>query len=174
MNLYCRRLPMLSLSLLIAVLCPKPFAAILWAQSPPSGSPAPLHAFPDNSAKSESALGSKAPWPGALGTNDPTSDMKCSIVQWTVEPPRPALVLVCPPEEVFAPLRVYFKLSWKRDEDLPRNLQALLAQSKAQTKMHWNSQGDYHVLLQAENKNGHASRPEWVHFTDLAAIYLKY
>jgi hypothetical protein len=100
--------------------------------------------------------------------------MKCAIVQWTQEPPRPALVVVCPPEEVFAPLRIYFKLSWKRDEDLPRNFQALMGPAKTQTKMHWNSQGDYQVLLQPKQKDGRASHREWVNFTDLAGVYLKY
>jgi hypothetical protein len=164
-----------SLALLAILVCAKPFAGILRAQSSPAaGTRAPLHAFTGSTAKSESASASGARWPDPQRITNPTADIKCAIVQWTVEPPRPALIVVCPPEEVFAPLRIYFKLSWKRDGDLPRNFQALMAQSKTQTKMHWTSQGDYHVLLQADQKNGRVSRPEWVHFTDLEGIYLKY
>lgn len=107
-----------------------------------------------------------------MGDDRRPRDIKCSVVQWTAELPRPAIVLACPPEEVFAPLRLFFKLSWRKDTDVPVNVQALLVHPKIETKMHWTHRGDYQVLLQAERKNGRSER-EWVHFNDLIAVYIK-
>jgi hypothetical protein len=158
---------------LAIVLCSKPFAIALQAQSPQAAAPAPLHAFPDGGAQPVGAPSSGLRWPDPRAVAHRSPDIQCAFVQWTAEPPRPALVVVCPPEEVFAPLRLYFKLSWKRDADVPANFQALLTQPKTQTKMHWTPQGDYHVLLQAERKNGRSAHLEWVHFTDLVGVYIK-
>ena len=48
-------------------------------------------------------------------------DIKCSVVEWNNALPKPALTLLCPPEEIFAPLRVCIKLSWLKPEDVPNN-----------------------------------------------------
>ena len=81
-------------------------------------------------------------------------------------------MVVCPPDEVFAPLRRYFKLSWKRDADVSGDLQTI-ATPKAVTKMHWNTQGDYQVLLRIERKIERSARPAWVKFNDLVGVYIK-
>jgi hypothetical protein len=39
-------------------------------------------------------------------------DIACSVVEWKDEPPKPALSVVCPAQDVFAPIHVYRKLSW--------------------------------------------------------------
>src|SRR3989442_3963268 len=38
-------------------------------------------------------------------------DIQCSVADWKNTAPKPVLTLLCPPQEVFAPLRVYLKLS---------------------------------------------------------------
>ena len=173
MNAYRNRvLSNLFFAVLAIVLCARPFAIALQAQSTRDGSPVPFHAFPDNPTQPAGSASPEASWP-APGTVDRRSrDIKCSVVQWTSELPRPAIVVVCPPEEVFAPLRLFFKLSWRQDADVPANLQALLAQPKIETKMHWTDHGDYHVLLQAEGKNGRSDR-KWVLFNNLIGVYIR-
>jgi hypothetical protein len=103
---------------------------------------------------------------------DPSPDVKCAIVEWMATSPKPSLVVVCPPDEVFAPLRPYFKLSWRREADVPSDFQ-IIATPKAMIKMHWNMQGDYQVLLRTEHKNERNARAEWVKFNNLVAVYIK-
>ncbi len=95
-------------------------------------------------------------------------------MDWSAGPPRPTLVVACPPDEVFAPLRLYFRLTWRRDEEVPGDFQTLIALPKTQTKITWTPQGDYHVPLKAERKNGRSPHSQWVNFTDLAAVYIEY
>ena len=171
MNAYRNRvLSNLFLAALAIVLCAKPFASALQAQSTRAGSPVPFHAFPDYPTQPTGSASPGASWPDPSIVDRRSRDIKCSVVQWTSELPRPAIVLACPPEEVFAPLRLLFKLSWRKDADVPVNVQALLVHPKIETKMHWTHRGDYQVLLQAERKNGRSER-EWVHFNDLIAVY---
>jgi hypothetical protein len=157
-------------------LCAKPFAGAQQTQSAPTAGAAPLRAFSRNEPQPEEAAGSKAPWPAPVGrvSGERTPDLKCAVVEWNDGPPKPSLIVVCPPEEVFAPLRLYLKLSWKRDEDVPRDFQAVIAQPNTPTKINWTPRGDYRVLLKTERKNGGSRRPEWVDFNDLAGVYIRY
>jgi hypothetical protein len=165
MNAHRNRLPShLFLATFAIILCAEPFAGAPQAQSAPGAVPAPLRAFPHDDTQPEGPASNKAR----------TADLKCAVVGWNDGPPRPSLIVVCPPEEVFAPLRLYFKLSWKRDEDVPRDFQTFLAQRNTQTKIYWTQQGDYHVLLKAEHKDGRSGRPEWVNFNNLDGVYIKY
>jgi hypothetical protein len=154
----------------------KPFAGAQQTQSAPTANPAPLRAFSPNELQSEEAASNKARWPAPVArvSTERTPDLKCAVVEWNDGPPKPSLIVVCPPEEVFAPLRLYLKLSWKRDEDVPRDFQAVIAQPNTQTKINWTPRGDYRALLKTERKNGGSGRPEWVDFNDLAGVYIKY
>ena len=51
--------------------------------------------------------------------------MKCAITEWQPKDPKYALELTCPPEEVFAPLRLVLWLGWDSDE-IPTDLQNLM------------------------------------------------
>jgi hypothetical protein len=157
-------------------LCAKPFAGAQQTQSAPSALAEPLRAVPRNDAHPEETASNKARWPAPVArvSADRTPDLKCAVVEWSEGPSRPSLIVVCPPDEVFAPLRLYLKLSWKRDEDVPRDFQTFIAQPNTQTKINWTQQGDYRVLLKTERKDGRSGRPEWVDFNDLAGVYIKY
>jgi hypothetical protein len=177
MNAHHNRLPPHLFVVAFAIfLCAKPFAGALQAQSAPSAVPAPLRAFPHNDTQPEGPTSTRARWPGpdARAVAERTPDLKCAVVEWNDGPAKPSLVVVCPPEEVFAPLRLYLKLSWKHDEDVPRDFQAFIAQPNTQTKINWTQQGGYRVLLKTERKNGRRGGPEWVNFNDLAGVYIKY
>jgi hypothetical protein len=177
MNAYPNRvLSNLLVALLALVFCAKPLATAAKAQSSPVGAPNPFHALPGNDGEPDSASNPETRGRDAHADSHVAySDMKCSVVDWSVTPPKPpALVLVCPPEEVFAPLRVYFKLSWRRTADVPDNYQSIVAQSKALAKFHWTSQSEFHVLLKKERKKDGAAEPEWVNFNNLIGVYFKY
>ena len=102
---------------------------------------------------------------------DAPSEVKCSVVEWNVTMPRPVLTLVCPPEEVFAPLRVYFKLSWAMPKDIPSNYLNILAPPRAQTKLHW-TRAELHVLLPIKGEGGGKAETKWVIFTEVVGFYL--
>ncbi len=179
MNAHHHRLmshPFFAAFAIVLGLCAKPFAGAQQTQSTPNVAPAPLRVSPGNDARSEEPAGSRPRWPAPVArvNTDRTADLKCAVVEWNGNPPRPSLVVVCPPEEVFAPLRLYLKLSWKRDEDVPRDFQSFIAQANTQTKVNWTPRGDYRVLLKTEHKNGRSGQPAWVDFNDLAGLYIKY
>jgi len=153
-----------ALAILLGV---KPFAGHLQAQS----APAAPHALPGGEARAERATSSGEHWLDPRPVVDPSPDMKCAIVEWAAGSPKPSLVVVCPPEEVFAPLRLYFRLSWKRDADVPGNFQ-IIAEPKTIIKLHWTSQGEYQVLLPTERKK--KRHPEWVNFNSLVGVFIKY
>ncbi len=158
---------------LVIVLCIGSFAGALLAQSAPGAASTVLRALPDGDARPETAgPSSDGHWLDHRGLVDPSPDVKCAIVEWIAASSKPSLVVVCPPDEVFAPLRLYFKLSWKRDADVPANFQ-IIAEPKTMIKMHWNAQGDYQVLLRTERKSEHNPHPEWVKFNNLIAVYIK-
>ncbi len=166
----------LRIVLLVTVFCVGlyvgPFAGALQAQSAQGTADTMLHALPDGDVRAESGANSGGHWLDHRGLVNPSPDVKCAIVEWISAPPKPSLVVVCPPDEVFAPLRLYFKLSWKRDADVPGNFQ-IVAEPKTMIKMHWNAQGDYQLLLRTERKNERNPRTEWVKFNDLVAVYIK-
>jgi hypothetical protein len=161
---------------IVLALGAKPFAGALHAQSTPGAVTAPLRAFPRNDTPPEEPAADKGRWPAPVArvSGDRTHDLKCAVVEWNDGPHKPSLIVVCPPEEVFAPLRLYLRLSWKRDEDVPRDFQNLIAQPNTQTKINWTRQGDYRVLLKTERKSDGSGRPAWVDFNDLTGLYIKY
>jgi hypothetical protein len=165
----------LSFTLLAAGLCALPFSCVTPAQSSPAAPPAPFHALPSEGTEPEDRTSAGASIrPGRASSEAPSSDMKCSVVEWSVTPHKPpALLLQCPPEEVYTPLRVYFRLSWKRAEDVPDHFQNIVVQPKAMAKFHWTHQQTFRVLLKAERKDK-TPKPEWVSFNDLVAVYFEY
>lgn len=102
---------------------------------------------------------------------DAPVEVKCAVVAWNVAPPKPVLTLVCPPEEVFAPLRVYFKLSWAASGDIPSNYLNILAAPKALTKLHW-TRTELHVWLPIKGEGGGKVETKWVIFTEVVGFYL--
>jgi hypothetical protein len=153
--------------------CAKSFVIAVHAQSHHADVPAPLRFFPEKDARLEAAANA-APGTETGGVSASSSDMKCAVVEWNAAPPKPSLILVCPPDEVFAPLRVYFKLCWKRTEDIPDDFQHLIVPPKSLAKFYWTSAYQYRVQLKTERKKGGSPRTEWVNFTDLSAVYFKY
>lgn len=93
-------------------------------------------------------------------------------MEWNAGGTKPILSLVCPPEEVFAPLRVYFQVSWARAEHMPANRLEILAPPKAAARMHW-TRTEFHVRLPVFEKNQKKPLAKWISFNELVAFYVQ-
>jgi len=98
-------------------------------------------------------------------------DIQCSVVEWNSAPPKPALTLLCPPEEVFAPLRVYIKLSWLKPEDVPDNAVSIVASPKTHTKLRTSKKAAW-VRLKVSGNPEEKPQEKWVSFNGLADVAL--
>jgi len=93
-------------------------------------------------------------------------DIDCIVAEWSPTPTRPILTLICPPNTVFAPLRVLIKLSWMKPEDTRVTSQEILAFPGNPTKIRTNKTA-VQVWLQTTEKNengGRKPRARWVGF----------
>ena len=101
-------------------------------------------------------------------------DVSCSIVEWKDDQPKPTLAVVCPPQETFAPLHVYLKLSWLKPEDVPLCVRRISAPAKTLIKIRTDRSTAW-VWLAVREKPDAAPRQTWVGFNavvDLALLTL--
>lgn len=98
-------------------------------------------------------------------------DVDCSIQRWDAEAKMPVLTLLCPPEPVFSPLRVYLRLSWIRPEDVPGDVSKVVAKPKGLTRIRTNK-NVLMVRLPLTEKQGQNSREKWVGFTGVVDVAL--
>jgi len=96
-------------------------------------------------------------------------DVDCMIAQWNTGAPRPSLTVICPPESVFAPLRVLIKLSWMKPELAPTNPDTIPFRVGALTKIRTNKNAAQIWLLADQ---AHGSREQWVPFDAVGDIAL--
>ncbi len=114
------------------------------------------------------------PTPNATRKGVPQKNhiVKCAVVEWNASEPQPTLTLVCPPGQVFAPLRVYMKLSWKNPDGIPEELQRIVAEPKSQTRLE-TIKNRLRVWLPIADKKGNSQKPKWVEFDFLQALLLE-
>lgn len=98
-------------------------------------------------------------------------DISCSVVEWKVGVPTPTLTVVCPPEDIFAPLHVYLKLSWLRPDDVPASARNVMAAAKTPTRLRTNKSATW-VWLEVREKERDAPRRMWVAFNGVADMAL--
>jgi hypothetical protein len=98
-------------------------------------------------------------------------DVDCVVQRWKGDGAKPVLTLLCPPAQVFAPLRVLIKLSWMKPEDAPVNPIDILALPGAATKIRTCKAAAF-VWLQVRKKEGGQSRSVWVSFTGVVDVAL--
>ncbi len=131
-----------------------------------------------------SPLAQKVSQPGSEGnllpsrTGEPLTlkpidlpDIQCSVADWKNTAPKPVLTLLCPPQEVFAPLRVYLKLSWLKPEDVPGNSANILAPPKTPTKLRTNKGGAL-VWLNFDPAAKEKPQAQWVQFNGVVDVAL--
>lgn len=116
------------------------------------------------------------PLPPARGealTLTPTDmpDISCSVVEWKNDAATPTLALICPPQNVFAPLHVYLKLSWLKPEDVPLSAREITAASNTLTKLRTNKSTAW-VWLGTRERQGVAPHRTWVAFNGLVDMAL--
>ncbi|MCI0420965.1 MAG: hypothetical protein L0312_17325 [Acidobacteria bacterium] len=101
------------------------------------------------------------------------ADTRCSVVDWKISSTTPALTLVCPPKEVFAPLRVYLHFSWEKEGDMPSNYLSIVALPGTQTKMRMSKRGEeVLVWLEVYEKGDGKPQAKWVSFNRLVGVGL--
>jgi len=98
-------------------------------------------------------------------------DLGCSVVEWTVQPVKPTLTVLCPPEQVLAPLHVYLKVSWLKPEDVPAYARTIQAPSKTPTKLRTDRTAVW-ILLEVQEKQDAPLRRKWVAFTGVVDVAL--
>jgi len=98
-------------------------------------------------------------------------DLNCSVVEWNAETPKPTLTVLCPPEEILAPLHVYLKVSWLKPEDVPAYAQRIQAPPKAPTKLRTNRTAVW-LWLGVQQKQDGPWRRKWVAFTGVVDVAL--
>jgi len=105
-----------------------------------------------------------------LAPND-MPDINCSILDWKDDSPKPTLAVLCPPQDTFAPVYLYLKLSWLKSEDVPSLVRSITAQAKTLTKIRTTKSAAWVVL--GVKENGTASpRQIWLAFNAVADIAL--
>ena len=97
-------------------------------------------------------------------------DVDCTVVQWS-ETPKPVLTLLCPPQEVFAPLRIVIKLSWLKPEDAQVKLSSISVVPGALTKLH-TSKTSATVWLSVKEEGKDQPQAKWVSFNGVADVAL--
>ncbi len=98
-------------------------------------------------------------------------DVSCSVVRWKDDPATPTLAVICPPQNVFAPLHVYLKLSWLRPEDVPVSARRIAAREKSLIKIRTNRAIAW-VWVGVREKEGAIPRSTWVAFNGVVDMAL--
>jgi hypothetical protein len=97
-------------------------------------------------------------------------DVVCSVADWKTVP-EPALTVLCPPEDTFAPLHVFLKLSWLKPQDVPASVRGIIAAPKTPTKLRANKTAIW-VWLGVQESSGGAPRTTWVAFNGVVDMAL--
>jgi hypothetical protein len=100
-------------------------------------------------------------------------DVECQVLGWsTYGTTKPTLTLLCPPEQVFAPLRVLIKLSWLEEgsKALPVDPGKFLIVPGEKTSLRTRKESAFvHLrMLDAAGKPHHV----WVSFTGVVDVAL--
>jgi hypothetical protein len=98
-------------------------------------------------------------------------DVNCAIVEWKGDTSKPTLAIVCPPQDMFAPLHVYLKLSWLKSEDVPLYVRSITVPAKMTVKMRTTGPTAWVWLAVKENPSA-AARRRWLGFNAVVDIAL--
>jgi len=98
-------------------------------------------------------------------------DINCSILDWKDDSLKPTLAVLCPPQDTFAPVYLFLKLSWLKSEDVPSSVRSITAQAKTVTRIRTTRSAVW-VWLGVKEKPDVAPHATWVAFTAVADIAL--
>jgi len=108
-------------------------------------------------------------WPAKVSSEP---EIKCTVVEWDPNVPMPKLTLLCPPGEVFAPLRVYIKFSWETPEQVPEEYRKIIAAPGTQTKMR-SMRARALVWLKVQQEKEREPKARWMSFNYLVGLALQ-
>jgi len=102
-------------------------------------------------------------------------DVECQVLEWKKSlntAAGPTLTLLCPPEKVFAPLRVLIKLAWleRQKKDTRADPEDILVVPGEITRLRTRKESAF-VQLDSLGANGKAQK-RWVPFTAVADVAL--
>ncbi len=98
-------------------------------------------------------------------------DVDCAVLQWNEHSSdAPILTLLCPPSQIFAPLRVLVKLTWRDEEQAPVDSEKLLIAPGEKTRLRTRKDRALIQLTVLDNKG--RPRKTWVSFTGVADVAL--
>ena len=98
-------------------------------------------------------------------------DVLCATMAWNNSGPKPTLALLCPPKEIFAPVRVYIKLSWLRPSDVPAYSKHISASPNWPTKLRTSKTAAL-VWLNVYEDGRKDPIPRWVGFNGVVDVAL--
>jgi hypothetical protein len=108
----------------------------------------------------------KNPNPFQPGSTTKPAEIKCSIIEWDRSAPKPVLTVVCPPPEVFTPLRVFLKFSWMEGRDVPKDAAKVVAEPRAATKILLDK-ANIKVFLKISKGADDSGKEKWMAFNAL-------
>ena len=97
--------------------------------------------------------------------------INCAVLSWEYTPSRPLLTLVCPPEDVFAPLRVYLKLSHSAPKGKARDYQKIAVQPGELTKMR-SAETEALIWLKVQEDGKAKPTAQWMPFDEIVKVGL--
>lgn len=109
--------------------------------------------------------------PVAAFQKNPKRPLNCAVVRWNKGPEKPVLTLICPPEEVFAPLRVVFGLSWSQPTDIPPQVGNVTLSPGDLVRFRLDSK-DAHVLVPVRRAVDRQTERGWLRFTAVVQVGL--
>lgn len=104
--------------------------------------------------------------PPSLAT---AGELKCAVVEWKADQPKPALTVACPPEDVFAPLRLYLGLSWEQAEERDPRAAMVVALPKTPVRVRF-TPAEAQVRLKVLGPDGKKPREAWIPFGEITRI----
>ena len=98
-------------------------------------------------------------------------DVNCSVVEWNAERAKPTLTVLCPPEDILAPLHVYLKVSWLKSGDMPAYARMIQAPARTPTKLRTDRTAVW-IWLAVQEKQDAPPHRKWVAFTGVVDVAL--
>ena len=91
------------------------------------------------------------------------SDVACAVLGWDAQPPKPSVLLECPPKQIFTPLRIHLKLSWLNPENTFHDYQHTVVELNTPTKLKTTPTG-WKVRLKVNRQGRNKWQEKWVTF----------
>ncbi len=99
----------------------------------------------------------------------PAHPLKCAVMAWEQTGDKPSLTLICPPEDVYSPIRLVLKLSWKEVKEIPDGLRDLELFPGDIAKVKLSSKAAVALLRIRADVRGRPGH-KWVKFNELLQV----